>query len=250
MPNLPTHVALAAENADKLDIPLLKEHAGPYLLGSTTPDIRIITRRPREDTHFTTLDSIGITTGVEALFAAHPELADSSKLSEPTAAFLLGYCTHLIADQAWITNVYRPFFGNPAVFPNRVEANVLDRALQLELDRQRWDLVQSSTPFFIGATRGIEIGFISPDTLLAWNEWIQDYLARDFTWERLRFLAGRRQEETHLDSAHKVAEEFLRSPDKGLKKLAEKVSVANMRHYREQTLEHCLTVSKEYLKCA
>ena len=248
MPNLPTHVVIAAELAETLDEPMLKKHMGALLLGSTTPDIRIITRAPRELTHFSTLESEGITTGIETLLKEHPELVDSSKVSEETRAFLLGYFTHLIADQSWIANVYRPYFGNAKVFPDHVEANVLDRALQLSMDYQQWDVMRKNLPLFDRAEQGVDIGFITQETLESWREWTQEYLARDFSWERLRYLAGRRQEESSMDAAHEVAEKFLSSVDKGLEHIAERVSATSVRHYRRQTMQYCLKMSQEYLQ--
>ena len=37
-----------------------------------------------------------------------PELADTEQLSAATQSFLLGYISHLAADEVWITTVFRP----------------------------------------------------------------------------------------------------------------------------------------------
>lgn len=241
-------MAIAVQVAGALNHPLLNRYRGAYVLGSTTPDIRVITLLPREFTHFSKLDTVGITTGVEVMLEKHPEL-DPEKVTPQTAAFIAGYSTHLIADQSWITNVYRPFFGNEKVYEDNAVANVLDRALQLELDRQNWAIAQETLPALHGAEQDITVPFIDQYALEAWREWVQRYLYREFTWTRLRMLAGRRQHETHLDRAHEAAEEFLLNSEKGLEHIRQKVTIANMEDYREQTMTHCIAVIKGYLKC-
>ena len=52
MPPLGLHTAVAKEVADRLRHRLLQDEAGSLYLGSTAPDIRIITRWERERTHF------------------------------------------------------------------------------------------------------------------------------------------------------------------------------------------------------
>ena len=52
MPNLPMHIYLADQVAEQLDRGYVFDHMGAYYLGSTAPDIRAMTRWPREQTHF------------------------------------------------------------------------------------------------------------------------------------------------------------------------------------------------------
>ena len=115
--------------------PTIDSHLGSFLLGSTSPDIRILTKGKRDDTHFATLQVQSIGMGVAGLFHSYPAIADSSKVSGPTRAFLSGYLVHLLADEAWILDIYRPYFDDPLLFPDRVHANISDRALQLDMDR-------------------------------------------------------------------------------------------------------------------
>ncbi|MSQ13945.1 MAG: hypothetical protein EXR47_07445 [Dehalococcoidia bacterium] len=249
MPNLPAHVGLALEWAESLDQPVVRQWLGAYLLGATAPDSRAMTKAAREDTHYMSLDSAGMTAGVDGLFKAHPELQDAARLPEPTVAFLLGYFAHLIADQGWITTVYRPFFGNSAVFSDAAEAKVLDRALQLDEDRRIQQELHRALPLLAEAEAGVGITFMPTATLRDWRAWTQTFLARDFSWERLRFVSRRRQLDEHLDAAERATESFLGAVDESMSRLAQRVPPASVAAYRERAAACFLQVGREFLKC-
>ena len=136
MPNLRAHIDIAHRAAERLAHPTLDANMGCFLFGSTSPDIRVITRRGREVYHFAELDFEALGSGIEGLFSAHPGLKRTGEHNEQTVAFVCGYLTHLIVDESWIVDMYRPYFGNREVFGDSAKGNVYDRALQLELDRQ------------------------------------------------------------------------------------------------------------------
>ena len=135
-PNFSAHLGMAKDAASRLDHPTLNNNMGAYLLGSVSPDIRIITRGKRDVTHFVPLDFEKAGDGVEGMFQSHPDLAQASGLNEPTRAFIVGFASHLFTDELWILNLYRPYFGNREVFEDKLFGNLMDRALQLELDRR------------------------------------------------------------------------------------------------------------------
>ena len=72
------------------------------------------------------------------MFQMHPELTE--EMSPASQAFLAGYICHLAADEVWITSVFRPNFDvslkETRLTDNEVEANIWDRAMQLNMDRQ------------------------------------------------------------------------------------------------------------------
>jgi hypothetical protein len=223
VPNPPCHTALAFRLADRLQQPFLARHPGPLLLGSTAPDIRAMTGAQRDDTHFAPLESTDLDAGVRGLFAAHPQLCPLRTLSEESQAFLVGYISHLVADQAWINGMYRPYFETADRFPNPVAAMVMDRALQLEMDRRAAADVERALPLLAQAEEGVDIGFIDGPTLLAWREWLEGRLSQGFTWERLRFMARRRQDPADVAVAESVADTFLESVPRGLSGLEDAV---------------------------
>ena len=111
MPPLVLHAASAKKIADRLQLHLLDEERGQVYLGSTAPDIRVITGFDRRRTHFFDLDDFEEQSGVETFFHAYPCLGNSSAISAATAAFVAGYLTHLVMDETWIKTIYRPYFG-------------------------------------------------------------------------------------------------------------------------------------------
>ena len=86
--------------------------------------------------HFAGLDFEEVGAGISGMAAAYPDLFDLSRLEEQTQAFLAGYVSHLVLDETWITEMFRRYFGNAEVFGDNVTGQVMDRALQIELDRE------------------------------------------------------------------------------------------------------------------
>lgn len=247
MPNLSAHIDLAYQTAQRLDHPTLEVNMGYFLLGSTSPDIRVITRRKREEYHFVPLSFKEVGEGVDALFNAHPNLLRCTDYDGPTQAFICGYITHLIADETWIVNMFRPFFDNPEVFEDVVLGRVMDRALQLELDRQAWHVVEPNLPLVEAANNGIGVGFIPPETLTDWCNWVVASLNRGFSWERLRFMAKRIAAGNENHPAHQIAEEFIQSAPQSLEDLYQLVPRHKLEDFKEQTVESLVQSVGEYL---
>ena len=248
MPNLQAHIGLAHRAAQRLGHPLLDSNMGYFLLGSTSPDVRVITRGRREEYHFAPLDFESIGTGVQGMFESHPELKVSSDRDAPTQAFIAGYITHLIADETWIASMFRPFFANPDIFENEIVGKVMDRALQLELDREAWGTVDATRAMLEAATDGINIGFIPAQTLVDWREWVASSCESGFTWERLRFMARRiaAGDETH--PAHREAEEFLRAMPESLERLYQVVPRLDVAKFKHNTVEALVRAVGDYLQ--
>ena len=78
MPNLPMHIYLCQQVAEELDWGYAHDHAGAAYLGSTTPDIRAMTKWDRARTHFSDLSVNHVGAGVQRMFELHPHLAGSN----------------------------------------------------------------------------------------------------------------------------------------------------------------------------
>ena len=247
MPNLRAHIDIAHRAAERLAHPTLDGNMGFFLFGSTSPDIRVITRKGREVYHFAELDFESLGSGIEGLFSAHPGLKRTGEHSEQTVAFVCGYLTHLIVDESWIVDMYRPYFGNRGVFGESAKGNVYDRALQLELDRQSTRPPDAADLLSSLAVDDIDVGFLSTETLNDWREWVVSSLARGFTWERLRFMAGRisRGDESH--PAHALADEFVRGVPNGLASLYDHVPEESLDDYRQRSVDALVKTIREYL---
>ena len=247
MPNLPAHMDLAKQVAQRLDCDVVEANMGCYLLGSTSPDIRIITRRRREEYHFTTLDFKDIGAGVQGLFEAHPGLRVANGHSGPTQAFVAGYITHLIADETWISRMFRPFFGNKDVFEDETYGLVLDRVMQLELDRQSWDIADSLKSSLATSTSAIDIDFIESQQLTEWAQWLISFIDKGFAWERLNFMARRIASGDESHPAFRMADEFVADVSQGMERLEELVPLGNLDEYKRQTFDGLVEAVGNYL---
>lgn len=247
MPNITSHLGLAWEALENLPNPILEQHLGSYLLGAASPDIRIITRQPRDATHFSFLNSETIDVGVLEMLDRYPKIAKKENVSPGTQAFIAGYITHLITDQVWIIDIYRPFFGNPLVYKDQVLGNVMDRALQLEMDSHDRPIWGKATPLLDGVEESIAVEFIEPPVLKQWREWVQEYGEREFTWERLHFLARRQYPEGDT-RAQELVEGFLSSLTDGLNTLHKVVSEQRVAQFRKRAKSEFKRIIEEYLR--
>jgi hypothetical protein len=254
MPNLSAHLGMAKDAASRLGHPTVDRYLGAFLLGSVSPDIRIITRGKRDDTHFVGLDFQQEGEGVEGLFRNHPHLEQAADLTEATQAFIVGYASHLFTDELWILELYRPYFGNRSVFQDPLRGDLMDRALQLELDRREQlglGGLETLHPLMANAEEDVDVGFISSGTMCEWRQWMQGELDRKFTWDRLHFM-GRRvisRNKDHSEAQVKeMAEEFLESVPRGLDHIYQAVPMERFEAYRERSIEDLLEFARGYLK--
>lgn len=247
MPNLPAHIDLAFEAARRVNHPALDADLGHYLLGCTSPDVRAITKRSREEYHFATLGVSLVGEGPKGLFEAHPNLMGGS-VKSPTRAFVAGYITHLLLDEAWILEFYRPYFGNTNVYNDVIQGKIADRALQLELDLLSMPTASSVIHLIAKAQSPIDITFIAPDILVKWHKFIIDLVNRDFTWERLRFMANRIAAGEANHPAHRLADEFLAAMPESRECLLQIVSPNALEEFRNSAINRMANAVMEYLE--
>ena len=132
MPNLATHITFANELNKSEN--LIDDHdKGIYLLGSTAPDIRVLTKEPREKYHFVSLNFDNIGDGINNMIKQFPVLQNTPQTNQ-LKSFLAGYFSHLVLDETWITKIFRPLFGQDSNFKNNIYVRILDRAIQLKLE--------------------------------------------------------------------------------------------------------------------
>ncbi|MFH1486386.1 MAG: zinc dependent phospholipase C family protein [Chloroflexota bacterium] len=248
MPPLCLHLGIAKEAASQLRHSAIRANLGAYLLGATSPDVRILTGAARYDTHFYPLDGEAIDSSVCCFLRTHPELAIAGELDDFTAAFVAGYLSHLVTDEAWIVDIYRPYF-NKAVLPVEGLVNMLDRALQYELDRrERTD--HESMLWCQTQLDRLEIdravGFFDADTLQRWRRFVWVAAGREPTWGRFRSFAER-----FLLSSRKVEEKclelFLASLPQMLQQTVERVTEERLRVFRQEVVGESVHMAEEYL---
>jgi hypothetical protein len=173
--------------ADRLEAPQIDEMRGLYYLGATAPDIRVITRRERIHTHFFDLDCLDVQDSVARMFEQHPGLAAPEQLDAMTRAFMAGFITHLVFDEAYIETMYRDHFGARSTLAADPFANVLDRALQFELNRRELSddgAVSAILRDLTTCATSTAVSFIEDDYLAQWREVIVDFARQGPTWDR------------------------------------------------------------------
>jgi hypothetical protein len=252
MPPLGLHTVIAKDVGDRLRHRVLDAERGNLYLGATAPDIRVITRWERGRTHFFDLHNFDEQSGVAGLFSAYPRLGQPGSLRPGTAAFVAGYVTHLVMDELWINTIYRPFFGQRSPLGGDQRANIMDRAIQFSLDRERRidrELMAHVLDAVARSDLALEIDFIDGDTLHRWRELILEVVDHPPDWERFRYIAGRHLREAGIETPEQF-EEFLRSlpdlVDETLRYLTER----RVGEFMDSAVQGSVAAVKEYLECA
>ncbi|MDP6512384.1 MAG: zinc dependent phospholipase C family protein, partial [SAR202 cluster bacterium] len=246
-PNLPAHINLAMQTAEVLQHPNLQDHLGYFLLGSTSPDIRVITRQGREMYHFTDLDFQHVGTGVETMFGAHPELKETNALDGPTRAFVAGYITHLLADESYIFHLFRPYFGNRDVFEDATTGRMLDRALQLDLDREVYQRVGSWMEDVEFAPERVNVEFLELEPLSKWRDWVIEVVSREFSWDRLRYMARRIAAGDADHPADDLVNDFLERMPQSLDQIYDVVPRDTVDDFKTRAVDSLVNAVAEYL---
>ncbi len=232
--------------AERLGSSALDGTLGYFLLGATSPDIRAITKADRQDYHFAPLSFESVGAGVDGMFAAHPELR-AAGWGGPTSAFVAGYMTHLIYDETWIVEMFRPCFGNRDVFADETEGKVLDRALQLDLDRQAQPRAAASLPAIGGASGSVDVRFLQSDELARWRDWVVEFVGRGFSWDRLDFMARRASAGADPQPFVEVADAFLDGMPGSMEELCRRVGPGRVARFKARALDAATAYAEDYL---
>lgn len=206
MPSLGSHLLRACLVAERLRLPEIEADRGAYYLGATAPDIRVITRLDRRVTHFYELDEYEQQDSVARMFEENPSLAQPAGLDAATVAFMAGYQTHLVLDECYIERVYRPEFGVFSPIADDPRRNVLDRALQYELDRRDREDREAMRRIHqsLAVCRPVEgIPFIEDEHLVEWTSVAADVATQPPDYSRFRRMMVR-----HLAGAGLSGEEI------------------------------------------
>jgi hypothetical protein len=201
-------MVLARQVAQSIGPERLDPRSGPYLLGATTPDIRVITRQDRFSTHFFDLNGPDHQDSVAEFLRANESLVDPAHLNADTRAFVAGYISHLVLDEQYITGVYRRFFARHDELGGKIRANVMDRLLQFDMERAYGDPgVRDEIALALGATvNNIDCGFVSTETLDRWRGVAIDIAHRGMDWERMRGMIANHLRFAGLEEGETLSE--------------------------------------------
>lgn len=251
MPPLVSHMIAARRAAARIDSDALDAVSGEFLLGATTPDIRVLTRWDRERTHFFDLECEEHQDCVENFLDAHPHLRDPARLDEPTRRWVCGFITHIAMDQDYITQVYRPHFGRRSTLGGTERANLLDRVLQYELDRReredRAAMAEIRDALFASAV-DIDAGFIDQETLEKWRDVAASVTEHAPDWERFTYIASRHLRRAGIDTEGEY-QSFLDGVPELLHETIRSVGQAEVDGFFERVEERTADVLREYLGC-
>ena len=249
MPGLRLHMTIARDLAGDLTSPIIDGERGAYYLGATTPDIRVMTRWDRERTHFFSLDDFGEQSGIHRLFEQEERLRDASALDAPTAAFMAGYISHLVMDEEYITQIYRPLFGERSVLRDDAIAGVMDKMLQWDVERADWEdvaRVEEIRQALAETAVAVHIEFIAGETLLKWRDVSLDVIAQPVSVERLVQFLGRRMPDFRPDDEASAAR-FTEQVPALLLRTWEHVGTERMNEYLHGAGARARSAIKEYL---
>ena len=248
MPSLGSHMARARTIASELRHPAIDADRGSYYFGSSAPDIRVITRHDRSETHFFDLDELAAQNSIEAMLDEHPQLRAAGGLDPGTLAFMAGYLTHLAMDEAYIETMYREFFGARSSMRDDARAPVLDRALQYEMNRR--DLEDEDAMREIKASledcrTTNTVPFIPDDQLPRWREVVIDFASQGPNWERFP-----RRMNVHLKRAgfsDKQIDDLSRNAPALVQESLSYVGEARVQEFLDHALERSLERVRDYL---
>ena len=247
MPPLGLHMVVARSLAADLQSATVDANRGAYYLGATTPDIRVLTRWDRARTHFFDLQCLSEQSGVRRLFEQEPDLRDAGRLDASTAAFVAGYISHLVLDEEYITQIYRQYFGAGGALGDELMANVMDRLLQLHLDRQeRADVAATEEIGRALAETSAEVAveFIARDVLREWRNRQIDVIRNAPHFEKMM--------SRHLQSAGIAGEEAIagfmeQHADELIRDTITRVGEERIREYLAGARDKARRAMQEYL---
>tara|TARA_B100000686_G_scaffold110299_1_gene117461 strand:+ start:371 stop:1075 length:705 start_codon:yes stop_codon:yes gene_type:complete len=216
----------------------LNNNTAIYLFGATAPDIRVITKQDRSVYHFVDLDFDRVGDGIKNMKILHPILNNLNSSDEHTRSFMAGYASHLILDETWITTMFRPFFSDTSLFGNESQGLILDRALQMYLDKSHWNTLDQNLPRIESCEINIEVEFLKNEPIEDWRNWISTLLNRKFSWDRLEFMASRIAKGDNSHPAIGLAQDFISDPDGGIDDILEKLPDGILEEFSNESLKN------------
>ncbi len=251
MPPITLHMVLAREIAEALHQADLDANRGPFLLGATTPDIRLLTRQDRFSTHFFDLAGPDHQDSVGGFLGQHGRLLQPENLNAETRAFVAGYISHLVMDEQYITGVYRKYFAQHDSLGGIVRANVMDRLLQFDLDRAYGNdpaLKQELCEALSGTIENIDAGFIEAETLERWRDLTVDVAQRTMDWDRMRSMISNHLRYSGLEEGETLSS-FLDSLPEILEETVAHITDAAIAGFVQRSTETARAAVERYLGC-
>ncbi len=246
MPTPFYHLVLSQEmlrdeslNADARVLLLAERPA--FLLGNTAPDVQTVSGQTREQTHFFSIPKADRSPAQHVMFGKYPELADAMALPTQQAAFIAGYCVHLLLDQAWIWEVFYPVFGRKARWSDLPERLFFHNVLRAHLDRHDYARLPIDIQDTLLATcPGRWLPFVQSENLCRW---------RDVLAEQCAPGAAARTVEVFAERMGRQPEEFevlLNSEDDMQAQILSRMQPRALHMFRQSALDRSIALLNHY----
>ncbi|HIE83575.1 MAG TPA: hypothetical protein EYQ00_06885 [Dehalococcoidia bacterium] len=232
MPQLGSHLHSAYVVANRLQSQTINADRGAFFLGSTSPDIRVITHGDRADTHFFDLDHYEAQDSIKRMFSEHPNLKFQADMDTTAASFVAGYITHLVLDELFISEIYRPYFGLYSTNQGTQYANLLDRALQYQMDLMDRSHVLPMSEVVAALSSGVQlpaVPFIEPGSLEEWLAVSIDVASQPPDYSRFEKMILRHMQSANL--ADDAISDLLGDPQRLVAEASSQIESATLREF-------------------
>jgi hypothetical protein len=217
---------------------------GAYFFGHIAPDVQVVSRQPRETTHFFSIPP-GQHPGYVRMLDIYPWMAQPDQLSAVQSAFLLGYRSHLLLDEFWVREIFWPIFGREQRWGDWRERLLLHNVLRAWLDRRDLPHLPDAIS---GTLRRAEpqrwLPFATDANLRRWRDLVADQFGSDTHIRTVEIFSQR---------ARIPDTEFQRllEPDVMDKRVFSRVALARIDRFQQEALSRIADLTVSYLNgCA
>jgi hypothetical protein len=152
-------------------------------------------------------------------------------------------------DEDYICEIYRPLFGERSPLAGDAMADVMDKALQWDVERDDCRdaaKVDEIRVAMVEAAIDVNVDFIARETLLQWRDISVDLIGTPPSVERLVRFLGRRMPDFRFDD-DEAAARFAAEIPALLKRTWEHVGVERIQEYLHGARSRARATMKEYL---
>jgi len=220
---------------------------GAFFFGHIAPDVQVVSRQSRESTHFFTLPPTSPQPAFQTMFETHPQLARPDALPATQAAFILGYISHLMLDQAWAGEIFYPIFGPKQAWDGWRERLLLHNVLRAWLDRRDLPAMPADVDDLLGHAR--PHGWLPPERatdadLCRWRDLVADQFAPGAAIRTVEIFANR----ARVPDAEFLA---LLEPEVMAMRIFSHISVGELDAFYERAIARTFDLTLSYLNgCA
>lgn len=218
---------------------------GAFFFGHIAPDVQVVSRQPRDATHFFSIPPTNRRPAYERMLTAYPRLAQPSTLSVAQAAFIVGYLSHLLLDECWVREVFYPVFGPEQTWGDRRERFLLHNVLRAWLDRRDLPNLHGGMDDLLRHARPDGwLPFTADADLCRWRDLVADQLEPGATIRTVEIFANR---------ARVPDTEFLALLDPRVveERILNRISVVELDRFHERAVARTYDLTVRYLSgCA